>query len=279
MKFEIHFSFWLLLFVSLIFQRGYLLLCYLLSVLLHELAHFFYARHHNYACEKIQISAFGAVLFGEFDDTCDVMLALVGPLCNFVLVVIIVALWWIFPACYVFTTDFFVANLVLGLTNLLPCYPLDGGKALRSLLQRKHGVKKSFELTEKISMALSLCAFALFVLSFVLGESLFAFGLFACFLMLSSFAKDNNSRFYRQDSQKIFFQRGVGGMEKKILVFSKKATLSKVAKKLKNGFLFEIEVVDENMKLITKLNNVQIDGLLLKNDSSKTFEQVLDAFC
>ena len=209
------------------------MLCYLLSVLLHELAHFFYARHHNYACEKIQISAFGAVLFGEFDDTCDVMLALVGPLCNFVLVVIIVALWWIFPACYVFTTDFFVANLVLGLTNLLPCYPLDGGKALRSLLQRKHGVKKSFELTEKISMALSLCAFALFVVSFVLGESLFAFGLFACFLMLSSFAKDNNSRFYRQDSQKIFFSKRCWWNGKKDFSFFKKGNSVKSCQKVK----------------------------------------------
>jgi hypothetical protein len=120
LKFRILKSFWLLLAFSLFIRQAYIFGLYTLSVLIHESAHYFVAKKCGYKCNCIAVSAFGAVLYGEFDsvDNRDgVKIALAGPAANAVCALVFVALWWMFPALYVFLCMCFagVPNFSLGL--------------------------------------------------------------------------------------------------------------------------------------------------------------------
>lgn len=105
------------------------------SIFFHELAHATFARAYGLHCLEITLHAFGgwARMSGQSTDKQQVVISAVGPLSNF-------ALWMAFSALaripalgmlgYV---AYMVAsfNLLLGLFNLIPAYPLDGGSVLR----------------------------------------------------------------------------------------------------------------------------------------------------
>jgi Zn-dependent protease len=47
-------------------------------------------------------------------------------------------------------------NLILGLLNLLPVFPMDGGRILDALLEKKFGTEKSVQIVNMISIFASL---------------------------------------------------------------------------------------------------------------------------
>ena len=146
LRLSVHFSFYLLLVSAVVFRRGYLLAMYTLAMLLHECAHYIVATNRRYKCNNMQLSAFGAVLYGKFDQvnpTDSIAIALAGPCANVIVAVICLALWWIFPASYVFTETFFSANISMAFVNMLPCYPLDGGRVIVALWEKARKSKNS----------------------------------------------------------------------------------------------------------------------------------------
>lgn len=167
LKFRILKSFWLLLAFSLFIRQAYIFGLYTLSVLIHESAHYFVAKKCGYKCNCIAISAFGAVLYGEFDsvDNRDgVKIALAGPAANAVCALVFVALWWMFPALYVFSQPFVAANVSLCLINLLPAYPLDGGRILHLALSR-FGERRARLICRAVTMLVAAGVLAYFVRS------------------------------------------------------------------------------------------------------------------
>jgi Zn-dependent protease len=77
-----------------------------------------------------------------------ILVALAGPLSNFILAFL--GVWWmsIFPS---YEAGFFVMfNIVIGTFNLLPILPLDGGRVLGELLPRR--LAYSWYKTERFGM-------------------------------------------------------------------------------------------------------------------------------
>jgi stage IV sporulation protein FB len=123
----------------------------------------------------------------------EITIALWGPLCNLFTAGFFVALWWFSPTMYAFTDTACYSSLSIALVNLLPAYPLDGGRILRCLLVRAFAksAKKQADAERKakrVCCAVTLCfAVALLTAFFVvwakgtLNFSLFTFGLFLLF--------------------------------------------------------------------------------------------------
>lgn len=113
------------------------------SVLLHELGHSLVARAQGMPVESITLFIFGgAAQISDEPDTPfnEFVMAIAGPLVSLVLsgVFALVYLLWGNKDLPVAALSLFLGgiNLSLGLFNLIPGFPLDGGRVLRAVLWR-----------------------------------------------------------------------------------------------------------------------------------------------
>ena len=65
-----------------------------------------------------------------------------GPVMNLSLVIICLAINFLFPISIVYLNTFCISNLVLAVFNMLPVYPLDGGKIVSSMISKDKVFKR-----------------------------------------------------------------------------------------------------------------------------------------
>jgi Zn-dependent protease len=115
------------------------------SVLLHELAHALVAVGHGVPVGGITLHIFGGVsqLEGEPETPrAEILIAIVGPFTSFAIagIAAMVGRFLSGPAWADALTGYLSAvNLLVGFFNLLPAFPLDGGRVLRAALWRWSG--------------------------------------------------------------------------------------------------------------------------------------------
>jgi Zn-dependent protease/predicted transcriptional regulator len=119
---------------------------FFVSVLLHELAHSFVARARGLPVHDITLFIFGGVSQLEEEPQTagtEFVMALVGPLTSIALGVAFGALWLAArPVSEPLSAlGFYLAgiNILLAVFNLIPGFPLDGGRVLRSILWQASG--------------------------------------------------------------------------------------------------------------------------------------------
>ncbi len=113
------------------------------SVLAHELAHSLVARAQGDNVDKITLFLFGGVANLEDEPksaTNEIKMAFVGPLTSVVIGFLLLLISYIFSVLNfldIFTTSLAAVgyiNFVLAIFNLLPGFPLDGGRIFRGLV-------------------------------------------------------------------------------------------------------------------------------------------------
>ncbi|MDD4815588.1 MAG: M50 family metallopeptidase [Clostridia bacterium] len=187
-KLGIHPLFFALGIVFVIVGLSKLFLVYLLVVILHELAHSFVAQKLGYKIDKVFLLPFGVGLTLEqnfVDEKDEIIVALAGPILNFFLGFICIALWWIEPLIYNYTQEFVFANIVTGLVNLLPCYPLDGGRIFVGLMSKKFDRKKSLKYCFLINYLISFIFLIYFLFNYTNNIN-FTFIIMAIFIFLGT---------------------------------------------------------------------------------------------
>jgi Zn-dependent protease len=135
------------------------------SVLFHELFHSYMAMRKGISVPRITLFLFGGVsqiAEEPHDPSAEFRISVVGPLSSFLLGGVFGFFWLISlllnlsviiqaPLVYGFTI-----NILLGLFNLLPAFPLDGGRILRARLwARKRDMLAATTLSTKISSIFS----------------------------------------------------------------------------------------------------------------------------
>ncbi len=114
---------------------------FFLSVLVHELSHSLVAVNRGIPVRGITLFIFGGVsqLAHEAQrPLSEFLVAVVGPLTSLALALVCGGLWYLtdglssYLRAVLFTL--FAVNLSLGIFNMLPGFPLDGGRVLRSLI-------------------------------------------------------------------------------------------------------------------------------------------------
>jgi Zn-dependent protease len=116
------------------------------AVLLHELAHSLVARARGLPVSRITLYIFGGVSDLEQEPQspgAEFQMAFVGPLVS--ILIGIVAFLILIPLrssnspLAAILEYLFITNILLGIFNLLPGFPLDGGRVLRSIIWRATG--------------------------------------------------------------------------------------------------------------------------------------------
>ena len=148
--FQINPAFFIIL-IWLIFADSLIIaLNYFLVILLHELGHYFMAKHRGYKLSKFSLSPYGVSLsyYGEtLEERDEIYIAFAGPFVNILSAVLVTALWWLFPSTYFLTYNFVEISIIIALSNLLPAYPLDGGRIFVSMTSNLMNRKKAIKIT------------------------------------------------------------------------------------------------------------------------------------
>ena len=162
-----------------------------ISVLLHELSHSYIAKKNGLPIARITLFFFGGVseMSEEPKDAgLEVRMALAGPLTSFVIAGVLGALWYVSrlvsaPVPIIAILGYnAVINVALGAFNLVPAFPLDGGRVLRgSLWGRSKNLLKATRNATRVSEALSLIMIAAGLLLVVATADIFN-GLWIIFL-------------------------------------------------------------------------------------------------
>lgn len=117
-----------------------------ISVLIHEMAHAWVANKKGWRVSGINIDLFSgsAAIDPNIHERDAIPVVAAGPLSNlslmiltFVGSVIAVSLTTLNPVIYKFLLDFITVNLFLFIFNILPIFPLDGGRLVKDFLTLK----------------------------------------------------------------------------------------------------------------------------------------------
>ena len=149
------------------------LLAAYVCVVLHELGHCFVALRWGIRVPRILLMPIGGM--AEFDHMPrepkkEIGIALAGPTVNLIIVAILILCigWpddWDSSALYEGMTGFWVeiaiANFGMAVFNLIPVFPMDGGRVLRSLLSIRMTYLKATFWAALIAKILALCLIGL----------------------------------------------------------------------------------------------------------------------
>lgn len=135
----------------------------MLFAFIHELGHMIVGILLGFKPEKLEIMPYGVSV--GFNVKCEdynkkikkgnmlaikkLIIALAGPLTNFIITIIFLMA----------NINFFgierelviYSNILIGIFNLIPIYPLDGGRAIKNILHITVGLQNSYEYTNQIS--------------------------------------------------------------------------------------------------------------------------------
>lgn len=188
MKLSIHPLFFaVMIFCALFGGLPTALIC-LVTALMHECGHIFCAARMGFKCEKIKIMPYGAAAMCDVEGIRagdEIKLALAGPAVNAAVCVALAGLWWFFPETYAYTDTVLYANLAMLAVNLLPAYPLDGGRVAGCVLTKLFSKRVSAIALRVIA---ALCA-ALLTVAFFLSGYNPTLLIFALFLVCSAIEK------------------------------------------------------------------------------------------
>jgi Zn-dependent protease len=180
-------------------------LLFFLSVLLHELSHSLVAKRLGLPVSSITLFLFGGVssLTQEPASAKDEFrIAIVGPLTSFIIGAVLAIAFGVFllqgeetsvPGAVCGYLGFI--NVAVGIFNMLPGYPLDGGRVLRSALwARSHNQLKATRLAAATGTFISFGLIALGVLFILLGG--FVQGVW--FVIIGWFLRNTSEQAYQQ---------------------------------------------------------------------------------
>ena len=129
----------------------------MLSLIIHEYGHVLVGRRMGFGTSHVETHMFGAAAYitspMENHPHSELLTAIAGPITSAILGLICLPFvylggpWPLVWACQL--------NFILAVFNILPIFPMDGGRVLRSLISTKKGVRKATEIATIVTFVMA----------------------------------------------------------------------------------------------------------------------------
>jgi Zn-dependent protease/CBS domain-containing protein len=205
------------------------------SVLLHELSHSFVAMAHGLSVRGITLHVFGGVSHLEDEapsPRAEFLIAVVGPITSFAIAAV---LWTISAAGVVqpvwaqaVVTYLVLVNVAVGIFNLVPGFPLDGGRLLRAALWKWKGtLGQATYIASRVGVGFAFALMALGVLQIMSGAVLGGFWFILIGMFLRSAADASYSQTALRDALARLPVRDI--MTREVVTVRPEATVGELA--------------------------------------------------
>lgn len=165
MSIKLDLKIFLFLFLFLLTSQLEMYLLLMLFAIIHELGHLAAGLILKFKPEEIKLTPVGLQI--QFKVSVEeyklnnvksytikkAIIALAGPLTNFIIATIMIAIAQInigLQYTYIFSLIVY-SNLLIAMFNLIPIYPMDGGRVVKEILSIIFGKKKAYKITYMIS--------------------------------------------------------------------------------------------------------------------------------
>lgn len=205
MSVKIDLKIFLFVFLFLLTSQIEIYILLMIFAIIHELGHLIAGLILKFKTDEIRITPFGLqIKFNcNYNNTKEfttkkAIIALAGPLTNFVIAVILIILGKIntnLQYTYLYKLVIY-SNLLIGIFNLLPIYPMDGGRILKEILKIAYGNKKAYKITYIISktMIIVLTAISSILILYLKNISIILILMYLWYLEILEIRKYNKRK-------------------------------------------------------------------------------------
>jgi stage IV sporulation protein FB len=239
---------------------------YLLALWFHEFGHYIVAKRLGYMLNNLDLMPYGARLSGDTNfknNGHKFIVTVAGPLFNIIMVLLIIAMWWMYPNTYSYTHILVEANLYIGAFNLIPLFPFDGGQALLAVIKKPYK-NMAFFIMKCCGIGISILYMSLFVSSIFTIPN-FTFLTVSVFIFIMSVDTSNVDI---SSSVKNVDCKLYGVMESKTYVVRCDVSFVKLTKYFSSNYFVIFQFVDEGYNVVNSMNQLQIIGAM---ESGKYF--------
>ena len=226
-------------------------LIFTLTAVIHELGHFIESEKYGYALKRITLMPYGAIIEGNSLDIKlkdEIFIALAGPLLNLLIAVFFMAIWWVFPITYAYTDLVVFASLSICVINLLPCYPLDGGRVVLALLSLKLKRAVALKIVKILGVVISILTLMLFIYS-AFETPNFSLLFFSLFILVGAISKSEDGK-YLKIFENLTFKRVTEPREIKSIIISDGQLVKKLYPLLNGEHYYRITVIENDKNYI-----------------------------
>lgn len=285
---QIRISYFILfiLIFSMFFNYFSQILVLISVVLIHELAHCCAGKYFNIQISEIKLFAFGGVAKSNRDIETnpreEIMIALAGPLSNFLLLALIL------PIVHLLNIKiegmvqlFLITNLSIGLFNLLPILPLDGGRILRGVIGYYIGVKKATTIVIKLGYFLCALLFTIGIYLTIVYNVEYIFLSMVSIYIITSNKKEKEKIEYIFIKNLVLKKKSLfseGTMEAKYMIAMDFIEVKKIFDEFTLEKYHIITVINSRGKVIGSLSESEIIDAVIKYNNNITLGDLLDIY-
>lgn len=173
MQIKVDLKIFIAILIFLLTEQLNIYIVFMLFAIIHELGHVLTGIILGFKPKNIEVLPIGisACFYMQCDDynkkinyanrfvLKKVIVSCAGPITNFIIAII----FYFFDfSIFNISREFIIyTNLIIGIFNLIPIYPLDGGRIIKNILHIKIGLKESYKYT-KIIANLSIIILTIF---------------------------------------------------------------------------------------------------------------------
>lgn len=242
-----------------------------LVVTLHEICHTLAAKALGVMVYEIELMPFGGVARMQPPDekgaSEEFLIALAGPAFNIAVVGILSSLVLNQPQLTDMLSPWIKANLTIGIFNLVPAFPLDGGRMLRSIMTYIIGGKRANKVASFFGIALGgmmiLSGCAVFYTEGKINITLISIGVFIILAAIREKKEWTFSVLSNATAKKRKLKHK--GMQEKRMVAGKNIRAREMMATLSKGEYNTITVLDDDMRVLGTLGeNELMQGVVEK---------------